>query len=1040
MPTTSPSVEPSTSPSTSPSFVPSVVPSVAPSTSPTTTPSNDPTTTPSNNPVGKPSEYPSTGPTSQPVAQPTVNPSTEPSVSPSTHPSVGPTTFPSTLPSASPSVTPSVMPSTSPSTLPSVSPTVLPSVNPTVGPSVIPSTSPSVAPSTSPSVMPTQGPTVLPTVGPTTMPSVSPSVGPTVSPTVSPSNSPSSSPSVGPTTLPTELPSGSPNTSPPSNAPSVTPSYAPSNVPTKTNPCSIGNDDILGSVYVDLIESESSFTDDVLQITLQVPIKYDILNIQFNGGILDSEYRGTDTDYWKMTTKEDEDCLYRPQFSATWVQIGSLDLIDFDVVTEVDYQYLFDRILIDLEEEVVTDLHSFVYNRTVTYEMPYAIRLEKEIELEVDFQMVVPTTPPSTSPSVDPTVNPTVDPTQQPSVCPSSSPTVDPTVGPSFIPSVCPTLSPSTKPSGAPTQLTMDHLFTRYALLAPNAEGSSRVDINFTTITRLPWYVQDGEFTIMDGEDLIQDDTEVFTLIEDCYTAFAYDRFDGFCMDDNFNFPNAIYASLDGTDPDLCKTICDQSDECEAYDVSEGFDHCEIIGAEVDATWVSRYVNYLPAGEAWTFNDGADTSPTQGFDFGGSSVNGCYIKKEQAWQTNSCDVAPQQAPEPEACFCTQTWNLQYDSPNVCDVSGWWTLQMKLASLQIPANVLYYDTDVWVGLTSACAKIIGSNDICLTDAPCNIIGYDPQGDSSSRFYVNEHSNFTLTVGSNTPIQDLDVVSLTMQQDGGSVQDVNLTLYYKDTVSNSKLSDNRHSSSLDFSLLLDETTFAGSVEGVVTTLMATVEITYQGNVRRRLTVHIADGEKPTIEMGLSIIVHPKQCLEPQGYLNSFLVTTCPSGKTIQVCKLGGWEMLQDRCASGAISQIEFKDEEDEEIQVIIQNNNKDTALTSTGADTVVIIDESDNESKKMWRMATIIIIGVVVLAIALYWFCSAQQTERDANKQMEWKLENDDNVSEWDVSTDYSTDTGSEANFYDKANFDKIALKKAYEEVFHAAYVSGNQSDV
>jgi len=194
-----------------------------------------------------------------------------------------------------------------------------------------------------------------------------------------------------------------------------------------------------------------------------------------------------------------------------------------------------------------------------------------------------------------------------------------------------------------------------------------------------------------------------------------------------------------------------------------------------------------------------------------------------------------------------------------------------------------------------------------------------------------------------------------------------------------------------------------------------------------------------MGLSIIVYPKQCAEPQGFLNSFLVTTCPSGKSIKVCKSDGWETVMDACASSAITEVEIRDSEDEEVQVIIKNENLENSAIPED-DTVILIDESDNESMKKWRMITIIIVAGVILAAALYWFWTATQTEKDVNKQIEWKLENDDNVSEWDMSTDYSTDTGSEANFYDKSQFDKLAMRKAYEEIFHAAYVSGIESDV
>lgn len=669
---------------------------------------------------------------------------------------------------------------------------------------------------------------------------------------------------------------------------------------------------------------------------------------------------------------------------------------------------------LELEETVYSDIHNYEFNRKVIYEIPFAIELQSLIELEVDMSMIIPT--------------------------------VSPTVSPSGQPSVAPTSNPSTSPSGAPTQKAMDHLFTRYALYAPDINGNSLVDINFTTIVRLPWKVQDQEFYIIDDEDdAMVDDSQVFTLLEDCYSAFKYEVFDGLCVDQNFRYPPSVYADIEG-DPDLCKHICDQTDECEAYDVSglrKGtFEKCSIIGVNIDQTFTTSLASYLQAGETWTFIGTTGGSPTQGRVLPGST-NFCYVKQTAAWQTDLCanvdGVPPHPESVPEECYCYQDWNLQYTSGNVCDVSGWWTLGMTIESGET-GNNLFYETRVWVGLTSACATVIGSSEICFDDAPCSISGFDEPARVTpmSKFYVEEQAYFAVTVGANAPISNIEILEMKVQQQNVLSEIVVPASDYRiDNVVASQVSgfDNRQlmrfTATADLTVDVNEPTFTGTIAGVASVLTVTAGITYEDGVtrRRQLTVYAPEGDEPSVDLEIQILVYPKRCLEPEGNLGSHLVRTCAHGKTIRVCRASGWETLVEECpdeeADSTTSRVTTDDQNDTQDVTNTQQDSSSDDLTNGSEEYVTIKKSSDNNTASLWKLLTVIAAGVVLLVVCGIWYGKLKEDEEVQKKIVQRSIEAQYEDSEYDT-TDYSvTDT----SYYqqDKAN-QEIAMKMAYEEIF------------
>jgi len=736
-------------------------------------------------------------------------------------------------------------------------------------------------------------------------------------------------------------------------------------------------------------------------VTLQVPQKFTIQRISFNNGV-GSAYTGVDTAYWTMTTKPALDCLYYPHFVADWVDVQGNTLVDFTVVTGEDgVQYLFNRMTLELEETVYSSIHNYQFNRTVVYEMPFAIELQDTIELEVDMSMIIPT--------------------------------VSPTVNPSGAPTVTPSSSPSTSPSGAPTLKAMDHLFTRYALYAPDVNGNSLVDINFTSIVRLPWTVQDQEFYIIDDEDdAMVDGSEVFTLIDDCYSAFKYEAVDGLCADENFRYPPSVYAD-NGVNADLCKHICDQTDACEAYDTSSTFDKCSIVGAEIDQSFATSLASYLSAGESWTYIGTTGGSPTQGRPIPGAApgTNTCFIKQTAAWQTELCHGVNGQPPHPQdvpECYCYQEWNLKYISGNVCDVSGWWTLGMTIESSETGNNLLY-ETRVWVGLTSACAEVIGSSEICYDEAPCSVSGYDEEARITpmSKFYVTEQAYFQMTVGANAPIANIEVLDMKLrQQNGGDEVTVPSSDYRTDNVVSSQVDgfENRFTATVDLTVDVNDPTFKGTIAGVASWLTVTAGITYEDGVtrRRQLSVYSPEGDEPSVDLEIQILVYPKRCLEPEGNLGSHLVRTCPQGKTIRVCRANGWETLVSECPDEESNETTPEDTSSNSETTAGGDDAVKNTQQSDSQSTVIIENSSDNDAASLWKLLTVVAAACALLVVCILWYCKQKEHEEEERKIVQKTIQVQED-SEWDTENSI-TDT---SYYQDKAN-QEFAMKMAYEQIF------------
>ena len=107
--------------------------------------------------------------------------------------------------------------------------------------------------------------------------------------------------------------------------------------------------------------------------------------------------------------------------------------------------------------------------------------------------------------------------------------------------------------------------------------------------------------------------------------------------------------------------------------------------------------------------------------------------------------------------------------------------------------------------------------------------------------------------------------------------------------------RFTATADLTLSVNEPTFTGSIAGVASVLTVTAGITYVDGVtrRRQLSIYAPEGDKPSVDLEIQILVYPKRCLEPAGNLGSHLVRTCAHGKTIRVCRASGWETLVEEC---------------------------------------------------------------------------------------------------------------------------------------------------
>jgi len=978
-PSTSPIGQPTESPTTQPSRTPSKAPIGSPSKSPTIAPSKSPTKFPSRSPTKFPSKHPSKHPSKMPTSSiPTLTPSKEPTTStPTSNPSKSPTVSPSKHPSKYPSKHPSKNPSRSPTKMPTTSkPTNDPSKYPT---SSIPTENPTQCPTTS---IPTKNPSASPSRCPTTsIPTISPSKMPTTS---IPTNDPTKEPTTSlPTKTPSKHPSNNPSKSPtvsPSKHPSVSPSHNPSTSPSETNPCSIPNDQLLGSKYVDLKKAESSFINDVLVLVLTVPQKYKIESITFTDSTTDTgKYAGADTNHWTMNFKPNEPCMQRPTFRAGWKQIRDNGLAGFKVTEENNQFYLMNRINLNLIEEVTTDNHAYTYDRKVFYEIPYAIKLDKEVELSVSMTMVVPTFAPSLTPSRHPTGSPSRTPSAEPT---TSTPSNSPTLHPSNVPTKHPSNHPSRTPSKGPTPLTMDHLFTEFSLLKPNPNGNSKVDIDFTTIVRLPWRVIPGEHQITDDNDLINDGSDKVTMLEDCFSKFKYTKFDGLCVDSQRRFPPSMFAEIPKGNENLCRDLCDQQLDCEGFDVTADKTYCELIGTKITKEWETLLASSLNGG-FWTFIPGDGGKPTAGF---GPAGQQCFIKQQQAWQTNSCEVAPQQAPLPEDCFCTQKWNMVYESSNVCDVSGWWDITFKLKSIAEPHRRLYYHQSVFVGLKSACAKVIGTNEVCQDDS-CSLQVWDSKARTNNpgKFFTGDSVFAVGRVTSNFPIKNLDVLSLKFSQVDGTTGSVDVSNIVKEKTLNGKVTGGaiRYWAAVHFNFPIRTPPFGGSVSGTTTTLTATTKITYSdgSSTRRLLSMYIPQDHEPLVDVSASIFVYERTCTDPPGQLGHYHIKRCGSAKTIFVCdKTNVWKQIgRDGCAGQQhkVTSLEQSDKLPEDLTEEELENINNVVYTNT---------DNNNNTLNFWRTSAIVSLGVVILGIAVCWcLMRFKEEEKQINEQLEWNLE-------------------------------------------------------
>merc|ERR1719361_229339 len=253
----------------------------------------------------------------------------------------------------------------------------------------------------------------------------------------------------------------------------------------------------------------------------------------------------------------------------------------------------------------------------------------------------------------------------------------------------------------------------------------------------------------------------------------------------------------------------------------------------------------------------------------------------------------------------------------------------------------------------------------------------------------------------------------------------------------LNEKRFSGVLDIALNMSDTIFTGTVPGVPTSIFMTIGLNYGNGARRQLTVYIPDGEDPSVDVSLSLMVYPKACELPYGELQSYRAETCLGGtkKDWYICELGGWNIVHQECFDEEITDITvISDPENNEAINGIPNVDSDSESN------IIVIKNSVHDNIRFWRSATLIGVAVILIIIAIRWFVSVKNEERSIKKQIEWRLEHDE--SEWEdtTATEYSTDASAYTDSEIKIE-DGAALARVYQGIFQKAYYqSGMESDL
>jgi len=196
--------------------------------------------------------------------------------------------------------------------------------------------------------------------GPSWSPSIAPSFNPSIDPSQAPSITPSMSPSLSPSVVPTDFPSLS---------------------PTKEE-CATSLNNVLGSNLIN-VDTESSewLPDDTIVIAFDVPERYTVTSITYDGAT--NDVAAYPSDRWSV---EKTGCMNKFTGSVSWEEVlAGAALFSFDSGDESRmYSFLWAYL-----DETVEDSNGNPVVRDLSYQIPITLMLENEVTAQIAFSSIV---------------------------------------------------------------------------------------------------------------------------------------------------------------------------------------------------------------------------------------------------------------------------------------------------------------------------------------------------------------------------------------------------------------------------------------------------------------------------------------------------------------------------------------------------------------------------------------------------------------------------------------------------------------------------
>jgi len=413
------------------------------------------------------------------------------------------------------------------------------------------------------------------------------------------------------------------------------------------------------------------------------------------------------------------------------------------------------------------------------------------------------------------------------------------------------------------------YIDTKLAVRAAKEDGTSTVEIEFETGMNQPWEVKD--FLLQDhfkNPDRVIPGSESLTMLtNECLgDRYEYNVTEGICIDENGFNSNAMYTDMQSSDDDICETVCNQLDECKAYDIypHPSFMVCEVIGPAIP---------YLVEQGSWTNDQTPGYEWVHFYDNGGTPVKGdgngrlatCYVKGAKTH------------------FCTQTWRLEYEVNHVCGVEARHRLTL-LAGLQYGNDLEAITQHIWVFYNPTCAKVI---DTLTLVGELNLYEDDEFSSPSIVFrqgnYVYGRLNFT-----DRPYSGITVNDFSFDQNGETINAMD-NRFALETL-------NEASGVWDFRFMLPLDALTGSIKGLSTSMTIDLTVQFSGmlNVGRRLLIKqdLSDDAKTAVfNTEMFILFQP--CANPTTLVGRIHKETCSGNddrERIRLCTKDGWNEVK------------------------------------------------------------------------------------------------------------------------------------------------------